>query len=115
MQIIISSRNAEVGDGLRNRIEERFQRLSRFEPRASRVEVTLAEEKTRSIAEALMSVDGAGTVFAKAEADQARAAVGRLYDKMSRQLRRGRARRRDHKGAPLPEPELPVSPDESET
>ncbi|MFO7588176.1 MAG: ribosome-associated translation inhibitor RaiA [Gemmatimonadota bacterium] len=110
MQIIISGRNTEVGDGLRDRIDERFQRLSRFEARASRVEVTLSEEKNRSIAEALMSVDGAGTVFAKAEGDDFRAAVDRLYDKLSRQLRRGRSRRRDHKG-PVPEP-APFLPDE---
>lgn len=105
MQIIISGRNTDVGEGLRSRIDERFQRLSRFEARASRVEVTLAEEKNRSIAEALMSVDGAGTVFAKAEADDARAAVDRLYDKMSRQLRRKRERRRSYKGTvPGPNP-----------
>jgi putative sigma-54 modulation protein len=114
MQIIISSRNTEVGDGLRSRIDERFQRLSRFEPRASRVEVILTEEKKRSLAEARMSVDGAGVVVAKAEADEARAAVDRLYDKMSRQLRRRRDRRRDHKGAAVPEPVPPISPDESE-
>ncbi len=42
MQIIISGRNVDVADGLRTHIEDRFGRLSRFESRASRVEVTLA-------------------------------------------------------------------------
>ena len=97
MQIIISGRNVDVADGLRTHIEDRFERLSRFESRASRVEVTLVEEKNRSIAEAVMSVDGAGTMFAKAEAPEVRTAVDRLYDKMSRRAKKGRDIRRNHK------------------
>ncbi len=101
MQIIISGRNVDVADGLRTHIEDRFGRLSRFESRASRVEVVLAEEKNRSIAEAVMSVDGAGTMFAKAEASEVRTAVDRLYDKLSRRAKKGRDMRRKHK-APDP-------------
>ena len=97
MQIIISGRNVDVADGLRTHIEDRFGRLSRFESRASRVEVTLVEEKNRSIAEAVMSVDGAGTMFAKAEAPEVRTAVDRLYDKLSRRAKKGRDIRRSHK------------------
>ncbi len=97
MQIIISGRNVEIAEGLRTHIEDRFGTLSRFESRASRVEVTLAEEKNRSIAEAVMSVDGAGTMFAKAEAAEVRTAVDRLYDKMARRAKRGRDRRRNRK------------------
>ena len=97
MQIIISGRNVDVADGLRTHIEDRFARLSRFESRASRVEVTLAEEKNRSIAEAVMSVDGSATMFAKAEAPEVRTAVDRLYDKLSRRAKKGRDIRRNHK------------------
>ena len=97
MQIIISGRNVDVADGLRTHIEDRFGRLSRFESRASRVEVTLVEEKNRSIAEAVLSVDGAGIVFAKAEAPEVRTAVDRLYDKLSRRAKKGRDIRRNHK------------------
>jgi putative sigma-54 modulation protein len=103
MQIIISGRNVDVADGLRTHIEDRFARLSRFESRASRVEVTLAEEKNRSIAEAVLSVDGAGTMFAKAEAPEVRTAVDRLYDKLSRRAKKGRDMRRSHK-SPDPGP-----------
>jgi len=103
MQIIISGRNVDVADGLRTHIEDRFARLSRFESRASRVEVTLAEEKNRSIAEAVMSVDGSATMFAKAEAPEVRTAVDRLYDKLSRRAKKGRDMRRNHR-APDPAP-----------
>ncbi len=100
MQIIISGRNVDVTDAIREHIDERFERLSRFEPRASRVEVILAEEKTRSIAEAVMSVDGGGPVVAKAEASEIRTAVDRLYDRLSRRARKERERRRNHKAPP---------------
>jgi putative sigma-54 modulation protein len=100
MQIIISGRNVDVTDAIRGHIEERFERVSKFEPRASRVDVTLTEEKTRSIAEAVLSVDGGGTVVAKAEASEVRTAVDRLYDKLSRRARKERERRRNHKAPP---------------
>jgi putative sigma-54 modulation protein len=100
MQIIISGRNVAITDAIREHINERFERLSKFEPRASRVEVILTEEKTRSIAEAVMSVDGGGPVVAKAEAPEVRTAVDRLYDKLSRRARKERERRRSHKAPP---------------
>jgi putative sigma-54 modulation protein len=100
MQIIISGRNVDVTDAIREHIEGRFERMSKFEPRASRVDVTLTEEKTRSIAEAVLSVDGGGTVVAKAEASEVRTAVDRLYDKLSRRARKERDRRRNHKAPP---------------
>ncbi|MCL7928003.1 MAG: ribosome-associated translation inhibitor RaiA [marine benthic group bacterium] len=100
MQIIISGRNVDVTDAIREHIDERFERLSKFEPRASRIEVILAEEKTRSIAEAVMSVDGSGPVVAKAEASEIRTAVDRLYDRLSRRARKERERRRNHKAPP---------------
>ncbi len=102
MQIIISGRNVDIADGLRSHIEERFGSLARFESRASRVEVTLAEEKNRSIAEAVMSVDGGGTMVAKAEAPEVRTAVDRLYDKLVRRAKKGRDRRKSRKA---PEPD----------
>ena len=112
MQIIISGRNVDITDAIREHIDERFERLSKFEPRATRVEVILAEEKTRSIAEAVMSVDGGGRVVAKAEAPEIRTAVDRLYDRLSRRARKERERRRNHKApsgssltAALDEPE----------
>lgn len=48
MQIIIKGRQMQVTPQLRQRIERKMQRLSRLVDDNSRVEVTVAEEKTRS-------------------------------------------------------------------
>jgi ribosome-associated translation inhibitor RaiA len=74
--------------------------------------VTLVEEKNRSIAEAVMSVDGAGTMFAKAEAPEVRTAVDRLYDKLSRRAKKGRDIRRNHKSPDSPG--IPMADGESD-
>src|SRR5690348_18495023 len=48
MQIIIKGRQMQVTPQLRQRIERKMQRLSRLVDDDHRVEVTVAEEKTRS-------------------------------------------------------------------
>lgn len=101
MQLIISGRNVEVDEGLRAHIEQQFQRLVRYEPRASRAEITLREEKNRSVAEAVLSVDGRPPIHGGASADGVRSAVDKLQDKLARQLKKERGRRRDHRAPKL--------------
>jgi putative sigma-54 modulation protein len=48
MQIIINSKHMEVTPRLRQNIERKVQRLSRFVEKEARVEVTVTEEQTRS-------------------------------------------------------------------
>lgn len=97
MQIIISTRHAEVTTALREHVEEQLERLVRFDDRVSRIEVTLTEEKKRCIAEANLSVDREAPIHGSAEAADLRSAVDRLSDKLSRQLKKRRSRRREHK------------------
>jgi ribosomal subunit interface protein len=101
VQLIISGRNTEVTDDLRVRIEAQFERLERYEPRAARAEVTLWEEKNRCVAEAVLSIDRRPAVHGVAEAEAFRTALDRLHDKLARQLKRERSRRRDHRAPPL--------------
>ncbi len=101
MQLIISGRNIEVTDDLRARIEEQFERLERYEPRASRAEITLWEEKDRCVAEAVLSIDRRPPVHAEATEEAFRTALDRLHDKLARQLKKERSRRRDHRAPPL--------------
>jgi ribosomal subunit interface protein len=97
MQIIISARHVSIADNLRQHVEEQFERLARFDGRISRLEVTLTEEKNRCVAEANLSVDREAPVHGRAEAADFRSAIDRLADKMSRQLKKRRSRRRVHK------------------
>ncbi len=99
MQIIISGRNVALAESLREHMEERFRRLARFDESVSRIDVTLSEEKNRCMVEANVSVRRGATVHAGAEAPEFRTAVDKLYEKLSRQLKKRRERVRDRKGA----------------
>lgn len=98
MQIIISGRQVDLAEDLREHMEERFRRLARFDGGVSRIEVTLKEEKNRCEVEANLSVRRRAAIHAGAEAPEFRTAVDRLYEKLSRQLKKSRSRGRTHKG-----------------
>jgi ribosome-associated inhibitor A len=98
MQIIISGRHVDLAEDLREHIEERFRRLTKFDGRVSRIEVTLKEEKNRCAVEANLSVRRGTAIHARAEAPEFRTAVDRLYEKLSRQLKKNRSRGRERKG-----------------
>lgn len=103
MHVILSARGCELDDDLRRLIQRRFDRLERYEPRASTAEVTVTAERLRYEIEALVRVDGDERVHGRADADEIRSAVDRLVQKLGRQLRRRHARRRDHKAPALGE------------
>lgn len=96
MNVILSVRNSRIDDDIRELVQRRFDHLERYEPRASKAEVTLTETKKRVEVEALVSIDRADRVHARAEAEDARTAIDRLVEKLGVQLRRSRGRRRNH-------------------
>ena len=112
MQVIISARHTELPDQIREHIEEQFRRLSRFEPRASRSEVTVREEGGSCVIEAVISIDGQAPVHGAAEGEMFRSATDRLIDKLATQLKKVRSRRKDHRG---PGAELNQEPDDTDT
>lgn len=101
MQLIISGRHTDITDDLRAQIDEQFERLGRYEPLATRAEITLTEEAKECVAEAVLSIDRRPQVHAEARAEAFRTALDRLHDKLARQLKKERARRRDHRAPPL--------------
>ncbi len=109
MQIIISARHVELTDSLKEYIEERFTRLSRFDERVSRVDVTLSEEKKRCRVEANVSRGKRPPAHASAETSDFRSAVDRVQEKLTRQLKSRREKTRDRKAGP----EFPVPATES--
>jgi ribosomal subunit interface protein len=98
MDVVVSTRHGEISDRVRASVEKQFGRLSRYESRLSRMEVTLNEEKNRWEVEALAHVDGAEPVHAHAEGGDVQGVVDEASDKMERQLRRLRGRHVDRKG-----------------
>lgn len=109
MQLILSFRHFEGSDPLRRHVEEEFGALDKYEPRISRIEVTLLEEKDRRDVEVLCSVDGGGTLHAEAQAGDFRTAVDQARDRLARQLKKIRSRHKDHQA---PRDELPGAPDQ---
>lgn len=98
MQIVVSTRHGEISDRLRAETEEMFGRLTRYESRISRVEVTFSREKNRWEVEALASIDRAEPVHSHGEDSDAKAALDAAADRMTRQLKRLRSRHVDHQG-----------------
>ncbi|MCL7972298.1 MAG: ribosome-associated translation inhibitor RaiA [marine benthic group bacterium] len=105
MQIIISARHVELTDSLKEYIEERFSRLSRFDERVSRIDVTVTEEKKRCRVEANVSRGKRPPAHASAETPDFRSSVDRVQEKLTRQLKSRREKTRDRKAAP----EFPVA------
>lgn len=98
MQVVIATRHGEISDRMETQIREELSRLSRFESRVSRVEVTLNREKNRWEVEGLAHVDRADPVHASADGDDLQTLVDQMLDRMTRQLKRLRERHRDHQG-----------------
>lgn len=97
MQLIISTRHTQLSDRVRENVEEQFERLERFDPRITKVVVTLLEEKNRKEVEARLSIARAGQIHAHAEAADFRSAVDAVISKLTRQLKRQRSRALNHK------------------
>lgn len=98
MQVIIATRHGDISDRMQEQIREQMGRLSRYESRVSRVDVTLNREKNRWEVEGLAHVDNAEPVHAHAEGDDVQTLVDQVLDRLTRQLKRIRERHRDHQG-----------------
>lgn len=85
MQINISGRHLEVTPALRDYVHNRVERLERHFDGITNVQVTLAVEKQRQSAEAILHITG-GEVHANAEHEDMYAAIDQLSDRLDRQL-----------------------------
>jgi ribosomal subunit interface protein len=97
----ISARHCDVPAEVLERTETQVASLSKYSPRASAAEVVYMEEKLTRVAEIIMHIDGGEPVVARGEGDEFRTALDQVIDRMSRQLRRQRERRTNHKAPPL--------------
>ncbi len=102
MRVVVSARNCELTDGLRDAVDRQFGRLGRFEPRATRAEVRLTAEKKGCTADARVHVDGSGSLHASGRGSDPRSALDRAVDKLSRQLRRNHGKRVERGPSPSP-------------
>jgi putative sigma-54 modulation protein len=104
MQIIIKGKQMEVTSQLRQRIERKVQRLSRFVNDTTRVEITVVEERTRSAKDRYsvhLALSGnSSPIYSEVSALNASTALDLVIDKVVAQLGRQKdrytARKRHH-------------------
>ena len=106
MEISINTHNVELTQRLQNHIERKTSRLDRYMPNLAEVRVDLSSQKTRNVVErqvAQVTVrDDRGTILrAEERSSDMFASVDAVIDKLYRQIKRYRGKRRDkrHSGA----------------
>ena len=118
MRLQVKGKNVEVSDSLKSYAQEKLGKLDKHLNAATRLELELAVERNPSISEnqiAEATVWTKGPVLrAKESSTDMRASIDQLVEKLERQARRYRDKRRrgrNHGNGPEPE-SRPVVPDE---
>jgi putative sigma-54 modulation protein len=119
MRLQVKGKNVEVSEAIRTYAEEKLGRLGRQLADPTRVELELAVERNPSIADshvAEATIWTKGPVLrAKEASTDMRASIDLLADKLERQVKRYRQkrRRRNHRGdGQLPEASVPTLDEE---
>lgn len=85
MRYILSGKNIDITDGLRNAVEDKIGKLERFFTPDTEAQITLSVEKERHIIEVTIPVKGQ-IIRAEEEDDNMYAAIDNVVDIIERQL-----------------------------
>ena len=116
MRLQVKGKNVEVTDSIREYAEEKLSKLERQLADPTRVELELAVERNPSIsqnhvAEATIWTKGPILRAREASADH-KASIDQLVDKLERQVKRYREKRRSRRSQPppagIPEDAIPI-------
>ncbi len=95
MHIDLTGQHVDVTPALKDYVGNKLSRLERHFDKVSNTHVVLSVEKLRQKAEATVHVAG-GKLFAEATAEDMYAAIDALANKLDRQVRRHKEKRKDH-------------------
>ena len=95
--IEVVSRHQHVSEKTRAFALEKAQRLSRYNDRIARVQVLLDEEHAEFLTEIIVHVESGATLVGKGTADGYRASMDSALEKLERQLKKDKEKRRNHK------------------
>jgi putative sigma-54 modulation protein len=117
MRLQVKGKNLEVSDSIRTYAEEKLRKLERHLPAPTQVELELAVERNPSIsanhvAEATVWTKGP-VLRARESSPDMRASIDQLVDKLERQVKRYRGKRRRRISSPRVPAEAPPAPTES--
>ena len=96
MRVQITARHCDLSDTVRERAGELAEKLARFDPRVSGAELVFEEERRSKKVEAILSLDRVDRIVASADAHEWMPALDVLFDRLSKQVRRGRAQAVEH-------------------
>jgi ribosomal subunit interface protein len=107
VDIVVKSRNTDIGEHFRACVREKLGRLAKLDPKADRVDVEVAEEHNPRQADSRMRVEltcrtRGPVIRAEAAAADELAALDLAVAKLDVQLRRAADRRRVHHGSRTP-------------
>lgn len=100
MRVQITARHCEVSETVRDRAGELMAKVARFDPRVSAIELVFDEGKRSHDVEAIVSRDRVEPIVARASASEWLPALDVLFDRVSKQVRRGRDQAVDHHHTP---------------
>jgi putative sigma-54 modulation protein len=118
MRLSVKGKNLDVSDAIRDYAERKFSKLSKLIPELAPVELELSEERNPSIAASQVAE---ATVWAKGQTVRGReatkdmrASIDQLVDKLERQMKRYREKRRRRPVEDHPLSKMPGEPVERE-
>jgi len=107
MQIAVTFRHIEAGEGIRDYVRDRVEKLQRYLENPREVHVVLSAEKFRHIAEMTVIADGL-TLNSQGRDSDLYTAIDQMVEKVERQVRERRGkdkRKRSSARPPLASPE----------
>jgi ribosome hibernation promoting factor len=101
MQVTTAARHASISESVRRYVQDRLRKIERLEPRPARAEVLFSSSRGSKRVETHLIVAGAGQFIAHATASTYRSAIDAMLDRLTRQVKRNRARDHDHQAPKL--------------
>jgi len=97
MQVAITCRHGSITQELREYITRKSEKVVRYLGEVSEIDVTIDFEGGRVGVEILVEIEGARTIVAHVEGDDAGATFDKTLAKMEQQVHRHKEKTRDHR------------------
>lgn len=91
MNIMISGKNVEVTDALRDTVESKILKLTKYFSKGAEVQATLSVEKNRQIIEVTIPINGS-VLRAEESTDDMYTSIDKVVDKLIRQLKKHKSK-----------------------
>ena len=98
MQVLVTGRHIEVTEEVRDYVRAKAGKLSKFYDRIHEIEVVLDQESAEISAEIIVRADHKHTFVASGTGPEIAPLIDVISEKIERQLKKLKEKRRNHKG-----------------